>query len=91
MLDLWSDEFIPPEVQENIISVDLADSHEREGYSVHLDSGNYENDLQAAHDSEQDFDNNVQMMTGSVSTDINGERQNPDKRLLNTLLHVVSG
>lgn len=90
MLDTWSDEFIPPELQENIISVDLADSHEREGYSIHLDSGNYENELQAAHDTELDLDNNVPLMTGSVSTDINGERQNPDRRLLNALLNVVS-
>lgn len=36
------------------------------------------------------MDNNIPLMTGSVSTDINGERQNPDKRLLNALLNVVS-
>jgi hypothetical protein len=29
-------------------------------------------------------------MTGSVSTDINGERQDPNMRMLQTLLHIVS-
>ena len=90
MIDTWSEEFIPHELLENIISVDLPDNHEREGYSVRLDSGNYENDLQAAQDTELDLNNNVPLITGSVSTDINGERQNPDRRLLNALLNAIS-
>ena len=55
-----------------------------------MESGNYKNDLQAAQDTEMDVENNAPFMTGSVSTDINSERQNPDRRLLNTLLNVVS-
>ncbi|KAJ5195491.1 uncharacterized protein N7498_008929 [Penicillium cinerascens] len=87
MIDSWDDDFIPPDLEENIISVDLPDGHEREGYSIHLDSGNHENDLQAAQDTELDVDNNVPLMTRSVSTDINGERQSLDRRLLNALLN----
>jgi hypothetical protein len=90
MLDTWSEEFIPPELQENMICVDVPDSHEREGYSIELDSGNYENDFQAAQDTTLNLNNEDPLMTGSVSTDINGERQNPDRRLLNTLLNMVS-
>lgn len=90
MLDSWTDEFIPPELQDNVICVDEPDSLEREGYSIHLDRGNYENDFQAAQDTAPDVDNNEPLMTGSVSTDINGERQNPERRLLNSLLNMVS-
>jgi hypothetical protein len=90
ILDAWSDEFIPPELQENLICVDVADGHEREGYSIELDSGNYENDFQAAQGTTSNLDNDGPLMTGSVSTDINGERQNPERRLLNTLLNMVS-
>jgi hypothetical protein len=90
IIDSWDDEFIPSDLQENIMSIGLPDGHEREGYSIHLESGNYENDLQAAQDTELDVENNAPLMTGSISTDINSERQNPDRRLLNTLLNVVS-
>jgi hypothetical protein len=90
MIGTWDDDFIPADLQENIISVDLPDGHEREGYSLHLDTGNYENDFQAAQASDLHMDSNAPLMTGSVSTDINGERQNPDRRLLNALLSVVS-
>jgi hypothetical protein len=44
MIGTWDDDFIPADLQENIISVDQPDGHEREGYSVHLDTGNYENE-----------------------------------------------
>lgn len=90
MIGTWDDDFIPADLQENIISVDQPDGHEREGYSVHLDTGNYENDFQAAQASDLDMDSNAPLIAGSVSTDINGERQNPDRRLLNALLNVVS-
>jgi hypothetical protein len=90
MLDTWAAEFIPPELQENIICVYEPNSHEREGYSIELDGGNYENDFQAAQDTAPDLNNNDPLITGSVSTDINGERQNPDRRLLNSLLNMVS-
>lgn len=90
MLDTWTDEFIPPELQENIICVDESDSLEREGYSIELDGVNYENDFQAAQDTAPDLTNNDPLITGSVSTDINGDRQNPDRRLLNSLLNMVS-
>lgn len=90
MLDTWDDDFIPSDLQDNIVSISPPDGQEREGYSVHLDTGNHENDFQAAQDTDLHADSNTPLMTGSVSTDINGERQNPDRRLLNAFLNVVS-
>lgn len=91
IIDGWSDEFIPNEIQDNIIILDKVDHHEREGYSVNLETGNYENDLQAAQDCGSFGDlHSGPSMTGSVSTDINGAYQNPDLRLVDALLDVVS-
>jgi hypothetical protein len=45
MLDSWSDDFVPLELRDNIIQLDEPDHHEREGYTVNLAHGNYENDL----------------------------------------------
>lgn len=89
MIDTWDDDFIPAELQENIISVDLPDSLEREGYSVHLDAGNHENDFQAAQDTDREMGINAPLVTGSVSTDNNAERQSPERRLLEALLDIV--
>jgi hypothetical protein len=86
----WADDFIPPELRDNIIYLDNPDSVEREGYTLSLATGNYENELQAAQDDNFDGTESELLITGSVSTDINGERHNPDKRLLNTLLELVS-
>jgi hypothetical protein len=88
-IDNWSDEFIPPELQDSIIRLDQPDHHEREGYTVSLAQGNYENDLQAAQNETFDSNDCGLTLTGSVSTDINGERQNSDLRMLHTLLDVV--
>ncbi|KAJ5654961.1 hypothetical protein N7490_001964 [Penicillium lividum] len=90
MIDTWDDDFIPADLEENIIPVDLSDGLEREGYAVHLDAGNHENDFQAAQDAGRETGINAPLMTGSVCTDINGERQSPDKRLLKALLDMVS-
>jgi hypothetical protein len=80
MIDYWSDDFIPLELQDNMIYVDEPDRHEREGYMENLQIGNHENGRGG-------FDNeNGSLMTGSISTDINGERQNIDKRMLDTVL-----
>lgn len=89
MIDNCRDEFILPELQDNIISLDQPDHHEREGYTVGLAQGNYENDLQAAQNESSDSNDCGLFLTGSVSTDINGERQNSDLRMLHTLLDVV--
>ena len=51
LLNTWNDEFIPPEIQRDIISVHEMDHYEREGYIVNLEAGNSENDLQVAQDS----------------------------------------
>lgn len=39
MIDNWTDQFIPPELRDNIICVNEADHHEREGYTVNLEPG----------------------------------------------------
>ena len=50
MIDGWANDFIPPEIADNITCLANPDHHEREGYTVSLQNGNYdrENDLQAA-------------------------------------------
>ncbi|OKP14757.1 hypothetical protein PENSUB_7469, partial [Penicillium subrubescens] len=45
MIDDWGDDFIPPDLRDTIIYLDEPDHHEREGYTVNLQTGNYENDL----------------------------------------------
>jgi hypothetical protein len=51
--------------------------------------GNYENDLQAAQDSACDVNIGEPFITGSVSTDINRERQDPNLRVLHALSSTI--
>ena len=55
-----------------------------------MQEGNYENDWQAAEDSHDHFTDDPLLVTASVTTDLNGVRQNPDLRLLNTLYTLVN-
>jgi hypothetical protein len=91
MIESWSDEFVPPEIADNITHFENPDHHEREGYAVSLQSGNYENDLHAAQDGAFHSNDSDPFVTGSVYTDINGERTDPNLRLIDALLGVVSG
>ena len=91
MIDGWNEEFIPPEIRDNIICLGSSDHHEREGYTVSLQTGNCENDLQAAQDDVLDSDDHEALITGSVYTDVNGERQDPNVRLIDTLRRVIAG
>lgn len=90
VIDDWSDDFIPPELRDSIICLDEPEHHEREGYTVDLQTGNYENDLQAAQDSACDVNIGEPFITGSVYTDINGERQDPNLRVLDALFSVIT-
>ena len=92
MMDSWVDKFIPPEIQDNIICLGESDYREREGYTVSLQIGNYENDLHAAQDDvfHTDDDNHGPLITGSVCTDINGERRDPNVQMIRTLLKAVT-
>ncbi|CAG8102726.1 unnamed protein product [Penicillium nalgiovense] len=85
----WPDEFIPSDLQQQVISLDGTDHNERVGYSVNLQEGNYENDWQAAEDSSGHLTENPLPVTASVTVDVNGERQNPDLRLLNTMNTLI--
>src|SRR5271163_2880415 len=89
MIDSWADNFIPPEITENITCLGKPDHHEREGYTVSLRSGNYENDLHAAQDGVFHTEDEP-FTTGSVYTDINGERANPDIQMIDALLGVIT-
>ncbi|KAH9203071.1 hypothetical protein DL95DRAFT_508538, partial [Leptodontidium sp. 2 PMI_412] len=85
MISGWGEDVIPPEIRNNITCLKSSDHHEREGYTVSLQSGNYENDLHAAQDEALDTDEHEPMLTGSVLADINGERQDPNVQLIDTL------
>ena len=89
MIDSWDNDFIPPEIVANIIYITDSDHREREGYTVWLQAGNHENDFQAAQGSFQ-ADDEEPLMTGSVYTDINGERQDPNVRMVDALLGMVA-
>src|SRR5271156_700526 len=96
MIDSWADNFIPPEITENITCLEKPDHHEREGYTVSLQSGNYENDFHAAQDEvfnadDQEAYDQEPLLTGSVYTDINGERQDPNMQMIDALLGVITG
>lgn len=89
MIDGWDSDFISPEIANNIIHIKESDHREREGYTVSLQAGNHENDLHAAQDGAFDADDDEAFMSGSVYTDVNGERQDPDARMINALLGMV--
>lgn len=86
----WPEDFIPSDLRQEIVCLTASDHHERAGYTVNLQDHNYENDWQAAED-HPDLPNGDSLpVTGSVVTDINGERQNPDLRLLNTIYAIAN-
>ena len=89
MLREWDDDFIPTELQDTVTLVGEADHGERKSYTVNLQDGNYENDFHAA-DNTNDLENKAPFFTGSITTDINAERQNLDIRILGTLLDSIS-
>ena len=89
LLSSWPAEFIPEQISTNITYIDGSDHTEREGYVANLETGNYENDLQATSD-ETAPDNDVTLSSGSLCTDLNGERINYDLHLLNTLTSVLT-
>lgn len=89
-IENWPDDFIPSDLQQQVICLDETDHHERAGYIVNLQEDNYENDWQAAGNSHNHFTENYLPVTASVTTDLNGERQNPDLRLLNTVYNLIS-
>lgn len=69
--------------------MDESDHNEREGYTMNLQEANYEDDFQAAEADLSDPEG-APLMTGSVTTDINRERQKPDLRILGTLMNLVA-
>ena len=60
--------------------------HEREGYTVSLQTGNDENDFAAAQDAALEVHSDEAVLTGSIMTDVDGERSRSDDQTLNALL-----
>ena len=95
MIDPWPHDFIPGDIINNITLLSSNDTHEREGYAVGLEAGNNENDFAAAQEtatgsSTDDYDLNEPFLTGSVMSNVNGERSHSDFRTLDALLHIVN-
>jgi hypothetical protein len=90
MIENWPHDFIPREITENITCLKSPDHHEREGYSVNLETGNYENDLQAAQGEAFSTDEHDLLFTGSVYSDVNGERVNPSLQMIDAVLELVT-
>ncbi|KAJ5751423.1 uncharacterized protein N7511_008388 [Penicillium nucicola] len=84
-MENWPDDFVPSALQQDIICLDETDLDERAGYSVDLRGGNCENDWQAANDAQGSFTEDSIPVTASVTVDLNGDRYNPDLRLLSTI------
>ena len=90
MMESWDNDFVPPEIADNVIHATHSDHHEREGYTVGLQAGNLENDLQAAQDTAFNADDDEPLLTGSVYTDVNGERRDPNVPMIDALLCMVT-
>ena len=90
MIESWDDDFIPSEIANNVIHATHSDHHEREGYTVGLQAGNLENEFHAAQDAAFNVDDNDPFITGSVYTDVNGERRDPSGPMIDALLGIVT-
>jgi hypothetical protein len=84
-MENWPDEFVPSSLQQELICLDESDLDERVGYSVNLEDHNCENDWQATEDGPGHSAESSIPITASVTVDLNGDRQNPDLRLLSTI------
>ena len=89
LLSSWPEEFIPSQISANITQVDASDHSEREGYVASLESDNFENDLQAA--SNDILPDDTVFASGSLYTDLNGDRVNCDQQLLQRLASSIEG
>src|ERR1700735_1805330 len=90
MIESWDNDFVPPEIANNVIHATHSDHHEREGYTVGLQAGNLENEFHAAQDAAFNVDDNDPFITGSVYTDVNGERRDPSGPMIDALLGIVT-
>jgi hypothetical protein len=84
-MENWPEDFVPSDLQQDIICLDGEDHDERSGYNVNLQTGNCENDWQAASGGQDDSPVESIPITASVTVDLNGDRYSPDLRLLNTI------
>ena len=87
LLSSWPEQFIPSQISANITRLDASDHKEREGYVASLKSDNFENDLHAA--SNEILPDDGVFNSGSLCTDLNGDRVNCDQQLLQRLASTV--
>jgi hypothetical protein len=87
LLSSWPDEFVPPQIAANITFLNESDHNEREGYTASLETDNFENDFHAACYDATDI--GAVFSSGSLCTDIDGERINHEMQLLHTLTASV--
>ncbi|KAN0083232.1 hypothetical protein V8E54_002320 [Elaphomyces granulatus] len=87
LLASWPEDFIPSQISIHVSHLDVPDHSKRESYVANLESDNFENNLQAV--SDEVSDSNAVFSSGSLCTDLNGERSNCDLQLLHTLTSFV--
>ena len=85
LIDQWEDRFVPPILENTIAPVsEDSDSSERGTYSADM-NGLAENDL---HDALNDMADNT-IASGAVYSDIEGERLNPELKMVLTLSDML--
>jgi hypothetical protein len=90
LLSSWPEQFIPEQISANVTPLQGSDHNEREGYVANLESDNFENDLQAISE-DITSENNTMFASGSLSTDLDGNKVNNDQQLLETIASFVNG
>jgi hypothetical protein len=82
---------VSTKIADNITGVTDADHHEREDNTASLQGRTCENDFAPAQDTAVSVDSNEPLLTGSIMTDVNGERSQLDSRMLDALPGLATG
>jgi hypothetical protein len=86
LINQWTEGFIPPVLQEAVVNVpDGRDSDERGTYAGDME-GLSENDLHNALDDMADGT----IASGAVYSDVEGERQNPELKMIMALMEMIN-
>ena len=79
MLENWEDEFVPAGIADRVLQCG-SDFAEREGYTMNLESDNYENDLHHAVEDAGLDDSGI--LSGCLYTDADDTREHPTMKLV---------
>jgi hypothetical protein len=86
LINQWEDNFVPPILQEAAVNIpENEDSSERGTYAGDTE-GLSENDLHNALDDMADGT----IASGAVYSDVNGQRQSPELKMVNTLMTMMN-